>query len=393
MDYPLVMLSLDFVPLSHATSRSPASGHTPKYFPVAVERTVCSKWWAGNSDSKGVNIVTGADEESDADSGEDTGADSESGTRQSSRRRFLKVGGGVVGAGVLSRLFLVRPDIPVARLKQDYANAASQFLELGGATVHVRDEGPRDAPAVVLLHGFGSSLHTWNGWVQQFGERFRVVRLDLPGFGLTGPNEQGEYGDQYYVELVAEVVAEVGLEEFAIGGNSMGGEVAWRYALDHLDQVTRLLLVDAAGYPSEQGGDPLLLTLGQYPVLDLIPRYALPRAAVRQSLESAWGDPSKLTDDLVERYHRLLLRAGNRAAIVRMAKSAETSRADEIPDLDVPTLVMWGERDTWIPPADARQFVEDIPDASLVTYPKLGHVPNEEAPAETAPDAAAFLSR
>lgn len=338
-----------------------------------------------------VSRVSETDSELDGGPAESAESSSGASTRRLTRRRFLTVGGGVAGAGILSRLFLIRPDIPVERLKRDYANEASQFVDVGGATVHVRDEGPRDAPAVVLLHGFGSSLHTWNGWVEQFGDRFRVVRLDFPGFGLTGPNEQNEYGDQYYVELVSDLVAEIGLDGFAIGGNSMGGEVAWRYALDHPEQVQRLLLVDAAGYPSEGSASPLL-TLGQYPVLDLIPRYVLPRAAVRQSLESAWGDPSKLTPELVERYHRLLLRAGNRAALVRMAKAEETSRADEIPNVDVPTLVMWGELDTWIPPARGERFVSDIPDASLVTYPELGHVPNEEGAAETAPDAAAFLS-
>jgi pimeloyl-ACP methyl ester carboxylesterase len=309
------------------------------------------------------------------------------------RRRFM-IGGGVTavgaGAGILSGKYVVSPDVPVEELEDEYTNEASEFGEIGGARLHYRDQGPSDAPAVVLIHGFASSLHTWEGWVERLDE-YRVVTLDLPAFGLTGPNESDEYNVEYYAGVLDELADELGIETFALGGNSMGGEVAWRYALDHSERVEKLLLLDAAGYSTEGGDASIFLTLAGYPVLNRIPRHITPRSSLRDLVESAYADDSLVTDELVSRYYDLLRREGNREAIVKRVRDPAESREDEIPSVEVPTLVMWGEKDTWITPEHAQRFSKDIPDSELITYEGVGHVPMEEAPDETAPDAVEFL--
>lgn len=321
------------------------------------------------------------------------------GARRITRRNLLFVGGGVVaggaGVGIVSGKYIVSPDVPVDELEAEYTNEASEFLRLGGARVHVRDQGNSDAPAVVLIHGFASSLHTWEGWVDILGDSHRIVTVDLPAFGLTGPNDTGEYGAEYYAGVVDELADELGLDSFALGGNSMGGGVAWRYALDNPDRVEKLLLVDAAGHTTEGEGDDqsIFMTLAKYPVLDRIPRHITPRSSVRSFVESAYADASLVTDGLVERYYDLLRREGNRGAIIRMLRTPDENRADEIPEISVPTLVMWGEEDTWIPPEHAERFADDIPDAEVVTYPGVGHIPMEEASESSAVDAAEFLRR
>lgn len=324
------------------------------------------------------------------------GTKDESGTGRITRRNLLLAGGGVAaagaGAGILSAKFVVSPDVPAEKLESEYTNEESEFARVAGARVHYRDQGPRDAPAVVLVHGFASSLHTWEGWVNRLGDRYRLVSLDLPAFGLTGPNESGEYGVGYYADVVDALADELGLDTFSLAGNSMGGEVSWRYALDNPDRVDKLLLVDSAGLPG--GGDEfLIITLARYPVLDRIPRHITPRSSVRSLVKSAYADDSLVTDDLVERYYDLLRREGNREAIVKRLRDPAESRADEIPEIDVPTLVMWGNEDTWITPEHADRFVEDIPGAELVTYDGVGHVPMEEAPETSASDAADYLGR
>ena len=310
-------------------------------------------------------------------------------------RRRLMVGGGVVaagaGAGILSGKYVVSPDVPAETLEEEYTNEESEFAEVAGARVHYRDQGRQDAPAVVLVHGFASSLHTWEDWVELLGDDYRIISLDLPAFGLTGPNESGEYGADYYAELVGELADELSLDTFSLGGNSMGGEVAWRYALNNPDRLENLLLVDAAGYSTEGEGESIFITLARYPVLDRIPRHITPRSAIRGLVESAYADDSLVTDEVVERYYDLLRREDNREAIVKRMQSLPESREDEIPELEVPTLVMWGDQDTWIPPEHAERFADDIPGAELVTYEGVGHVPMEEAPETTAPDVAEFL--
>ena len=308
-------------------------------------------------------------------------------------RRRLLTAGGVVGAGAvagsLSAVYVVSPDVPVDVLEETYANEASEFAEIGGARLHYRDQGPRDAPAVVLMHGFSASLHTWEGWVERLGDDYRIVTLDLPAFGLTGPNESGEYGADYYADVVEELVESLGIDSFVVGGSSMGGEVAWRYALDYPERVEKLALVGAAGY--ETDGEMTLIRLARMPVVNRVPRHVTPRFAVRDMVESAYADDSLVTDETVDRYYDLIRREGNREAIVRRLRAPADSRADEIPDVDVPTLVMWGEQDTWIPVEHAHRFDDDIPDTRLVTYDGVGHVPMEETPDLSAPDMAEFL--
>lgn len=279
-----------------------------------------------------------------------------------------------------------QPDIPSAWLEQRYTSDASAFVDVAGARVHYRDEGPAEGPTLLALHGVYSSLHTWDGWVEQLDDSVRLVRLDLPGFGLTGPNDSREYSLSYYVQMLTEFCAELGLDDIAVAGNSLGGAVGWRLAAAEPSLVDRLLLLDAG----RQNIVPPAAELLTSPGLDVVPRYLTPRSSVRAILEDAYGDPSKLTHEMVRRYHDLLLRTGNRQAVIKLARAAEPAPVSPAA-VECPTLVQWGEEDDWLPVELGERFVHEIPDASLRTYPGVGHVPMEEAPERTAADAAAFL--
>ena len=280
----------------------------------------------------------------------------------------------------------VQPDLPESWLERRYTNDASSFVEIGDARVHYRDEGPRDAPTVVALHGSYSSLHTWEGWVDAFDDRVRVVRPTLPGFGLTGPSPDDEYDLAYYTDFLRAFCDELGLDEVALAGNSLGGTIAWRFAATDPDRVERLLLIDAGRQKLLPDGAEIFLTPG----FDLGPRYLTPRAGLRAFIENAYGDPSKLSDETMRRYHDLLLRAGNRRAVLKLAREVGPAPFDPSA-VSVPTLVQWGAADKRLPLSIGEQFAEEIPDARLEVYEEIGHMPMEEAPERTARDALAFL--
>ena len=280
---------------------------------------------------------------------------------------------------------LFQPDVPGSWLERRYTNAASKFVEIDGARVHYRDEGPRDAPVLLALHGVYSSLHTWDGWVDALDD-VRVVRLDLPGFGLTGPTADREYSLPYYVSFLDAFCDELGLEAVMAAGNSLGGTIAWRFAVTHSERVRRLCLLDAA----RQQLLPQEAEWLTRPGLDVSMRYSTPRMLTRAVLRDAYGDPTKLTDDIVRRYHDLLLRTGNRRAIITLAQNVTPAPFDPSA-VPCPTFVQWGEEDDWLPLSLGKQFVAEIPDARLRTYPGVGHVPMEEAPADTAADVATFV--
>ncbi len=279
-----------------------------------------------------------------------------------------------------------QPDLSPGILERRYATDGSAFIEVGGARVHYREEGPRDAPTVLALHGVYSSLHTWDGWVEELADEYHIVRLDLPGFGLTGPNEERQYDFGYYTAFLDAFCDALGLDEVAVAGNSLGGAIAWRFAVTAPDRVRQLLLLNAG----RQHLVPPAAELFTSPGLDVVPRYYTPRATTRAILNDAYGDPQRLTEPTVRRYHDLLRRRGNRRAVIDLMRMVEPAPYDPT-HVDVPTLVQWGEADTWLPLELGERFTAEIPAATLETYPGVGHVSMEEAPTPTASDAAAFL--
>ena len=285
------------------------------------------------------------------------------------------------------------PDRPPAPLEARWATPPSTFIDVNGQRVHLRDEGPRaDSSPIVLIHGTSASLHTWDGWAEQLRKRRRVIRFDLPGFGLTGPNASGDYSDAAHARFVIDVADALGLARFVVGGNSLGGETAWRTALLAPQRVERLILVDAAGYAFVPESIPLGFRLAYSPATSWLVETTLPRALVESSVRDVYGEPGRVTPALVERYFDLTLRAGNRRALVqRLAQFVPGEDAARIRELKLPTLILWGGRDRLIPPANARRFSADIAGSELVLFDTLGHVPHEEDPAATLGPVRRFL--
>lgn len=296
-----------------------------------------------------------------------------------------------------SRQYIGFIDLSAAELNSRYMNSSSKFIKLDGLqqgiSLHYRDEGISvednpDAPVLFLLHGIMSSLHTWDGWVKNLKDDFRIIRVDIPGFGLTGPYSDGIYNIERSTDMVNQLSDRLDIKSFSIAGNSMGGYISWNFALAHPEKVERLILLDSAGYEFEK---PMLLGLLRTPVLKESMAFITPKFIVSQTLNEVYGDASKVTSDTVERYHQLMLREGNRTAVVSVLDSLERIDHSGIKTLKVPTLIQWGEADAWIPLEHAHNFKTEIEGAKLITYPGVGHVPMEELPQQTAKDARRFL--
>ena len=308
-------------------------------------------------------------------------------------RRIVAVLLGAAIVLLIGAAALVRPDLPTEELEVRYAYPESTFAEVDGLRVHVRDVGGAEGPVVVLLHGSNASLHTWEGWTEELAEHFRVVSLDLPGHGLTGPDPHGRYRAAEMAEVVGAVVDELGIERFSLAGSSMGGGVALQYVLAHPERVERLILVGSVGYPREDGPPALYRVLG-VPVIGDAARLITPRRAVARVLRTAYADPDRVEEETIDRYWHLLRREGNRAATVErmgLRREGDSVVADRLDEIDVPALILWGAADTWVPVRDAERFEQDLPDAQLVIYEDLGHIPMEEDPIRTSQDAERFL--
>jgi pimeloyl-ACP methyl ester carboxylesterase len=287
------------------------------------------------------------------------------------------------------------PDRSVDELSARWAPPPSEFVRIGGMRVHLRDEGPRRGTTpIVLLHGTSASLHTWDGWAAGLRDQRRVIRFDMPGFGLTGPTPDGVYRIERYVETVVALLDRLGVRRAILAGNSFGGQVAWQTALAHPQRVEALVLVDAAGYPLKPEDVPIGFRIARTPWLAPLMRVTLPRGMIDASVRNVYGDPGKVTPELVDRYYELTLRAGNREALrQRFAQAQAGPGAERIAELTLPTLILWGDQDRLIPPADGERFHQDIAGSELVMFDGLGHVPHEEDPARTLAAVQAFLQR
>ncbi|NIJ43324.1 pimeloyl-ACP methyl ester carboxylesterase [Parvibaculum indicum] len=315
-------------------------------------------------------------------------------------KRFVwGIAGLVLAALVVIAIAAVRFDIPRDELVAEYAQPPSRFIELpGGADAHVRVQGDEAGPVLLLLHGSNASLQTWEPWAAQLGDSYRIVTMDLPGHGLTGAVPGDDYSRKGMADFVDEVMVKLGMDRFAIGGNSMGGGVAAQYTVDHPDKVSALILVDSAGIPRRHSEDekaPLAFQLASSSIGRVVMRWVTPRALVEEGVKSVFADPSKVTPAMVDRYYDLTLYDGNRrATALRFAgfKPDDDSLAVRLPEIEVPVLVMWGAQDHLIPVSVAAAFKKRIPQAQIVTYPDAGHVPMEEVPEKSAADVRGFLS-
>lgn len=300
--------------------------------------------------------------------------------------RIIKVVGIVlVVVLLLVTLIFGHRDLSMETLKSKYAPAPSQFVEVAGMQVHYRDQGnPSDSLPLVLIHGTGASLHTFEAWTGELKKDRRVIRLDLPGYGLTGPFPDQNYALEHYVHFLHEFLKSIGIKRCILGGNSLGGQIAWQYTLAHSNQVDKLILIDAAGYPFSSQSVPLAFRMARTPILKELFTVITPRSVVQSSVENVYGDASKVTQELVDRYFDLSLRPGNRRAFIdRFAAKSDTTSYLKIPEITIPTLILWGQQDRLIPVENAYRFHRDLPNDTLVILNQSGHVPMEEHPEES----------
>ena len=288
----------------------------------------------------------------------------------------------------------VYKDISVHDLKKEYANEHSKFITIDGMQVHYRVEG--NGFPIVLVHGTASSLHTWDAWTKELVKTNTVIRMDLPAFGLTGPNANADYSIKAYTNFLDQFFEKIKVDKFHLVGNSLGGNIAWNYTAEHLEKVAKLILVDASGLPTHKP-QPVVFRMAKTPVISALFLSVTPKFFIKKNMEEVYADDGKITDDLVTRYHKMALRTGNRQAFIDRArmdfKLSSKANLAKLKSIQTPTLLIWGAKDTWIPLKSVGTKMDSIlPNSKLVVLENSGHVPMEENPEESLPILKAFLN-
>jgi pimeloyl-ACP methyl ester carboxylesterase len=304
---------------------------------------------------------------------------------------LLALGGVFVVGVVATGIWAWTPDKSRISLREKYDDSFTRYAEMANTSVRFRVTGAPDAPAIILIHGFASSLETWESWANDLSKTYRVVRLDMPGCGLSDPDRTGNYADAHSLEIVRQLMEVLNINEAVLMGNSMGGRIAWQFAAQFPARVRKLVLISPDGFasPGFAYGKP-----AQVPVLLGFIKYFLPRLLMRMNLASAYADPARLTDATVNRYYDLLLASGNRGAMLdRLRQTVLENPVPILAKISAPTLLLWGEKDRLIPFTNSVDYLSALPNASLVSFSDLGHVPHEESPVESLQPLLRFLAQ
>jgi pimeloyl-ACP methyl ester carboxylesterase len=288
------------------------------------------------------------------------------------------------------------PDTDAAAMREKYGGPSPRFAETAdGMSVHYRDQGCKDCPAMIFVHGSNASLHTFEPLFENLKDKYRLISYDQPGHGLTGPHPRDDYSAQGMFEAISAVVDATGVERFTIVGNSMGGWIAWRYALENPRDLSGLVLINASGAPQAPDAEKRTLYLGArimlHPAGRFLAQHIMPRAVFKKSLQHSSVDDAFVTEAMVDRYWELLRYPGNRrAAGLRAIVDRESQYGQRLSEITAPTLILWGAQDRVTPPHNATTFDQVIPNSRSVMYEDVGHLTMEEAPVRTAAAIDAF---
>jgi len=282
---------------------------------------------------------------------------------------------------IILGLILYSPDIPVSNLMSMYANQYSKFIEIDGMNVHYRDQGKGET--IILLHGTGASLHTWDKWTDKLKNSYRVIRLDLPAYGLTGPHPENKYSISEYSEFLNSFVNQLKLNDFILSGNSLGGSISWYYASVYPEKVQLLSLLSPGGFLNNDNESPLVIKLARAPVINKILRYVTPRFFIKNTLKEVYYDENKLTDLKIDTYRDMILRENNRKSFISRSLLKPKDHTNRLKLISAPTQIIWGNEDAWIPVSNSKFFKDAIANVRIDIMQETGHIPMEERPLES----------
>ena len=274
---------------------------------------------------------------------------------------------------------MLRPSlvVPKALVRKELEQPNSKYFSWKGNMIHYVDEG--QGIPVLMIHGFGGSHYNFQKLSELMKDKYRVIRVDLPGFGLSDfPKDEQDYATMYR-SFVADFVNRLEIDSVYVMGNSMGGGIAWLYTLDHPEKVKGLVLLDAFGYDAEVIRKEVLRG-ERLSFLSPFLKKGLPITISRKTQLQCYEDDSMVNDDVVNRSNRFWNAEGNIDAFLSLASYSNFPTEENIKKILTPTLIVWGKQDAIIPAEHATHFHQDIKNSTVVLLDHCGHVPMAEKP-------------
>lgn len=288
----------------------------------------------------------------------------------------------------------LRKDLTLSKayVKSQYTQPNSKFLNWNGNEIHYTDSG--NGFPILMIHGFGGSNWDFKTLDSLLNDQFRVIRIDLPGFGLSDfPASENSDVDfiKVYNDYFNFLIDTLHLDSMYVMGNSLGGMMAWNLALNHPKNVKKLVLFNSAGYEMEKVIKTANARIFKYGIVKFLFRKGITKYLTKRGISRVFYDKTKLTDEKITRVNQLWNREGNLHHILTLASSKHYLNSDSIHTISCPTLIVWGKEDKIIHVKYADYFYKDIKNSQLKIYDSCGHAPMMEKPLEVKRDVLTFL--
>jgi pimeloyl-ACP methyl ester carboxylesterase len=294
--------------------------------------------------------------------------------------------------GILYAMFL-RTDLTItkAEAKERFSTEHSHFVQWNNAEIHYTDAGVGES--ILMIHGFGGNFTNFDSLSDILKESHRVVRVDLPGFGMSDLPAKHDSIALLYREFLGFMLDTLHIDSVTVIGNSLGGWMGWELAASYPEKVKGLVLLGSAGYEIEK----VKSNIGRMDLLDnafarKLAERGLPVSLSMQNAKrmmTEWETPNPAS---VAVNNALLNREGNLANMITLANSGITPDTAKIATIQCPTLVIWGKYDIIVPVEHSAKFTRDIPNSVSIVYDTCGHIPQIEYPHRVANDIKTFLS-
>ena len=283
-------------------------------------------------------------------------------------------------------------DISKESIEAKYLLESSDFIEIDGVNIHFAIDGT--GPDLLLLHANYANLIDWNPWVDQLKKHFRVIRIDIPGHGLTEADPSNDYSMQRTVFLLENFLNELEIDTLSIAGASLGGTTSLHYTSQNPEKIDNLILVSPGALNPRVRGRSEPVTL---PKPFEIIAHITPKIVTESLLKGGFGDPNNVTDELVVRWHDLLLREGQRDAQIARVNQYVSGNIDEVlSKIRSPTLIMWGKKNNVVPVDLAYEMKDMMKNSSrieMIIYETGGHQLVQELGLQTGEDALKYLMK
>lgn len=292
---------------------------------------------------------------------------------------------------------LFRPSMRLTKeeVKKEYRQPNSTFLNWKGTEIHYTEDG--SGFPILMIHGFGGS--NWDFYVLDslLRNHYRVIRVDLPGFGLSDyPQDEAARQQVYetYNDYFSFLLDTLHLDSLFVVGNSLGGMFAWNLTLQHPQAVKKLVLLNSAGYEMDKVMKTANATAFTHSYVRWFLKKGIPEFLIKRGMNRVlYKTDKRPTDAQIKRMYSYWNRQGNLEQIFFLANLKKYLPSEEIKEIGCPTLILWGKQDNIVHVNYADSFHRDIKNSQLIEYDSCGHVPMIERPLDVQRDLLQFFNR